>query len=82
LNVNNLIENFEDYFIGPSLKKLTLKDSFKFTEKTRFLEEGTFNLEELTINKTILNQKLGDHLRILKLCPVNFSAETFEISIE
>ena len=45
LNVNNLIENFEDYFIGPTLKKLTLKESFKFTEKTRFLEEVTSNLE-------------------------------------
>lgn len=57
LNVNNFVENFEDYYIGPALKKLTLRDAFRFTDKTRFLEEGSANLEELTINKTILNQK-------------------------
>ena len=44
LNVNNFIENFEDYFIGPSLRKLTLRESFKFTDQTKFLEEGTKNL--------------------------------------
>lgn len=55
LNVNNFIENFEDYYIGKNLKKLTLRESFKFNEKSKFLEEGTENLEELTINKSVLN---------------------------
>ncbi|CDW75705.1 UNKNOWN [Stylonychia lemnae] len=85
LNVNNLIENFEDYFVGPNLRKLILRESFRFTDKTRFLEEGTNNIEELVINKTILNQKffkLCERLRILKLCPINFSAEQFEINFE
>lgn len=57
LNVNNFIENFEDYNIGMNLRKLTLRDSFKFGEKTRFLDEGTKNLEELTITKTIISQR-------------------------
>ena len=30
-------------------------DSFKYTEDTRFLEEGTRNVKELMINKTILS---------------------------
>ena len=55
LNVNIFIENFEDYFIGKNLRKLTLRESFKFTDKTRFLDEATGSIEELTINKTILN---------------------------
>lgn len=85
LNVNNFIENFEDYYIGKNMRKLTLKEAFKFHEKTKFLEEGTENLEELTINKCILNQKffkLNDNLRVLKLILVNFSADTFEINFE
>ena len=85
LNVNNFIENFEEYQIGPNMRKLTLRDSFKFTEKTRFLDEGTKGIEELTINKTILNQrffKLDESLRMLKLCPVNFACDVFEISFE
>lgn len=85
LNVNNFIESFEDYSIGHKMKKLTLRDSFLFSEKTRFLDEGTRNLEELTITKTILNQKffkLDETLRILKLCPVHFASESFEISFE
>lgn len=44
LNINNFIENFEEWFIGKSLKKLTLREAFKFTEKTKFLEEGTKNV--------------------------------------
>ena len=55
LNVNNFIEGFEDYTVGPKLRKLTLRESFKFNEKTKFFEEGTKNVEELTITKTILN---------------------------
>lgn len=85
LNVNNFVENFEDYFVGPRLRKLTLRDSFRFNEKTRFLDDGTKNIEELTITKTILSQrffKLDEKLRVLKLCPVNFSSECFEINFE
>ena len=39
----------------------------------------------LDINKTILNQvnfSLGDKLRVLKLNPVNFPTEIFEISFD
>lgn len=85
LNVNNFIEGFEDYTIGNRLRKLTLRESFKFCDKTRFLEEGTRNLEELTVTKTILNQrifKLDDRLRVMKLCPVNFATDSFEIGFE
>ena len=85
LNINNFIENFEDYYIGLKLKKLTLRESFKFTDKTKFLEEGTKNLQELNINKTILNQrffKLEENLRVLKLCPLNYPSDSFEISFE
>ncbi len=85
LNVNNFIENFEDYYIGSRMRKLKLRDSFRFNEKTRFLDEGTKNLEELTITKTILNQrffKLDDNLKILKLTPVNYNSDSFEISFE
>jgi hypothetical protein len=55
LNVNNYIENFEDVVLGRRLRKLTLRDSLKYTERTRFVEEGTSTLEEMIINKTILN---------------------------
>ena len=30
-------------------------DSFKYTDQTRFLDEGTNNVTELVINKTILS---------------------------
>ena len=60
-------------------------DSFKYTEETRFLEDGTGNVEELLINKTILfqkNFKLSDKLKILKLTPVNYHSEFFEIKFD
>jgi hypothetical protein len=41
INVNNYLENFEDVVLGRSLKKLTLRDSLRYTERTRFAEEGT-----------------------------------------
>jgi hypothetical protein len=56
-----------------------------YTEKTKFLEEGTKNLTELTISKTILNQKnfrLSENLTVLKLSPVNFGSDAFEISLD
>ena len=40
----------------------------KYTDRTRFLEEGTGMLDKLVINKTILNQKnfrLSDTLKVL-----------------
>ena len=55
LNVNNYIENFEDFILGESLRKLTIRDSMIYTERTKFLEEGTKNLQHLVLNKTILN---------------------------
>jgi len=55
LNVNNYIENFEDFTLGEKLRVLQIKDSMIYTERTKFLEEGTGNLQELTVNKTILN---------------------------
>jgi len=85
INVNMYIENFEDVVLGRSLRKLTLRDSLKYTERTRFAEEGTSALEEMVINKTILNQKnfrLSDNIRVLKLIPVNYSSDTFEISFD
>lgn len=42
-------------------------------------------MEEMVINKTILNQKnfrLSDNLKVLKLIPVNYSTDTFEISFD
>jgi hypothetical protein len=85
INVNNYLENFEDVVLGSNLKKLTLRDSLRYTERTRFAEEGTVSLEEMVINKTILNQKnfrLSDNLKVLKLVPVNYSTDTFEISFD
>lgn len=49
------------------------------------MDEGTKNLEKLTITKTILTQrffKLDEKLRVLKLCPVNFQTSSFEIAYE
>lgn len=37
------------------MRRLVLKDSMIYTEKTKFLDEGTNHLSELIINKTILN---------------------------
>lgn len=57
----------------------------KYTERSNFLSAGTQFLEELHVNKTILNQAnfcLSENLRILKLNPVNFPSEIFEISFE
>ena len=85
INVNNYLENFEDVVLGSNLKKLTLRYSLRYTERTRFAEEGTVSLEEMVINKTILNQKnfrLSDNLKVLKLVPVNYSTDTFEISFD
>ena len=85
INVNNFLENFEDFQLGHNLRKLILRDSMKYTDRTRFLEEGTGYLHELCINKTILNQKnfrLSDNLKILKLSPVNFGSDIFEISFD
>lgn len=85
LNVNNFLENFEDFQVGPALKKLTLRDSMKYTDRTKFLDEGTHNVEELCLNKSILNQKnfrLSDNIRILKLTPVNFSTDIFEVGFD
>lgn len=85
INVNNYLENFEDVVLRSNLKKLTLRDSLRYTERTRFAEEGTVSLEEMVINKTILNQKnfrLSDNLKVLKLVPVNYSTDTFEISFD
>jgi hypothetical protein len=56
-----------------------------YTEKTKFLDDGTNNLSCLTINKTVLNQKnfrLSENLRVLKLTPINFGADSFEISLD
>lgn len=67
------------------MRKLILKDSMIYTEKTKFLEEGTNRIEELSINKTILNQKnfrLSESLQVLRLCPVNFGTDSFEISMD
>ena len=55
LNVNNYLENFEDINVGPSLKKLVLRDALKYSERSNFLSLGTLNIRELHINKTILN---------------------------
>ena len=64
---------------------LAIKDSMIYTDRTKFLEEGTKNLQELVVNKTILNQKnfrLSDNLMVLKLTPVNFNTDSFEIQME
>ena len=56
-----------------------------YSEKTKFLEDGTNSLRELTVSKTILNQKnfrLSENLQILKLTPINFGADSFEISLD
>jgi hypothetical protein len=85
LNVNNFIENFEDFRIGKNLKKLSMLDSFKYTEETKFLDEGTSNIEYLNINKSILfqkNFKLSSNIRVLKLSPINYYSEFFEIKFE
>jgi len=85
LNVNNYIENFEDFILGEQLRVLAIKDSMIYTDRTKFLEEGTKNLQELVVNKTILNQKnfrLSDNLMVLKLTPVNFNTDSFEIQME
>jgi len=85
LNVNNYLENFEDFVIGNQLLTLSLRDSMIYTEKTKFLDDGTNNLSSLTINKTVLNQKnfrLSENLRVLKLTPINFGADSFEISLD
>ena len=55
LNVNYYLENFEDCVVGPNLKKLVLREALIYTDKTKFVEEGTNCIEELHINKTILN---------------------------
>lgn len=85
LNVNNYLENFEDIELGPNMQKLVLRDAMKYGERSNFLSKGTQNLQILHVNKTILNQKnfcLSDNLRILKLNPINFPTEIFEISFE
>jgi len=84
-DVGNFIEEFEDFTIGDSMKTLIMRDSFKYTNKTRFLEEGTNALSYIEINKTILNQKnfkLSDQLQVLKLSPVNYYSEFFEIKFD
>ena len=55
LNVNNFLENFEDFKLGPRMRKLILRDALRYTERTNFLSESTSNLEVLHINKTILS---------------------------
>jgi len=85
LNVNNFVENTETYKVGPTLRKLTLRDGFKYSERTKFMEHGTINLKELTINKSIIMQKnfrLGEALRVLKLAPVHFPADSFELNFD
>ena len=85
LNVNSYLENFEDFTIGESLTKLTLRDSMIYTERTKFLEGGTGNITHLDMSKTVLNQKnfrLSENLLVLKLNPVNFAANSFEISFD
>lgn len=85
LNVNHYLENFEDCVVGPNLKKLVLKEALIYTEKTKFLEDGTNCLEHLCVNKTVLSQKnfrLSENLRVLKLQPVNFATDAFEINLD
>lgn len=85
LNVNNYLEHFEDVQVGPALRKLILRDAMKYTDKSNFLSQNTSRLEVLHVNKTILNQKsfrLSENLRVLKLNPVNFPSEIFEISFD
>jgi hypothetical protein len=56
-----------------------------YTERTKFLEGGTGNITHLDMSKTILNQKnfrLSENLLVLKLNPVNFAANSFEISFD
>ena len=44
LDVNNFVENFEDFNVGPNLRKLEMHDSFKYSDQTKFLENGTQNV--------------------------------------
>lgn len=85
LNVNNYLENFEDFSLGERLTKLTLRDSMIYTDRTKFLENGTSNIKYLEMSKTILNQKnfrLTENLQVLKLGPINFAADSFEVSYD
>jgi hypothetical protein len=45
VNVNKFVENFEDFTLGPRMRKLTLRDSLQYTERSKFLEGGTGFLE-------------------------------------
>lgn len=83
--MNNFVENFEDFQVGENLVKLKMLDSFKYSDQTRFMEEGTRNIQSLEINKTILNQlnfKLSGNLRVLKLSPIYFHCDFFEIKFD
>ena len=85
MNCNDFLQNIEDIELGPAMKKLVLRDAMKYSERSNFLTKGTQNLEVLHINKTILNQpsfSLSDNLRVLKLNPLNFPTEIFEINFE
>ena len=56
-----------------------------YTEHTRFLERGTGSLLELNVSKTVLNQKnfrLNDQLQVLRLLPLDYTPDPFEISFD
>jgi hypothetical protein len=60
-------------------------DSSKYSDQTKFLEDGTKNIQSLKINKTILNQKnfkLSQNLQELILNPVNHYSPFFELKFE
>ena len=54
INVNKFVESTETYKLSPLLKNFELRDGIKYSERTKFLENGTLNLERLSLNKTIL----------------------------
>ena len=56
-HVAEILEFEELLEVGHNLKKLELLDGLRHSEQAKFLNDGTCNIEELAINKTILNQK-------------------------